>query len=376
MEDVIHVIKDKPNQIISYLLTINNSQHILASINKIIYLYNSKTKDLICEFTNTNDNLELHVITRFDIATVTTEKYLIGGSTNGILSIWDLHSGVLCSSKQLFGIISGVKCKDDVIVTSHFGKAYDIGCISVRIMKSPQDLSVVWSAYQDIMPIFCFDFNEKYICTVEWLGTFDRAHVGSAVVFTRSNPSNLCTLQNSKKCSYDRFDLSDENEALERQKLALGIIDNLTAATSRRYTCLTLVGENYLALGSDDVQTMAPNLSYLVIWDLVSQTCIHTFSGHIHQIIEMEAFGDRIITRDKSGSLIMWDATLATDKNYKEDEKSLVLMRRLDLDTKDSITSITMDLTHLTVSRPGSITIHTFWNASTSPSTSSISNQS
>jgi len=231
----VNSVGNNQKNIVTYLLSLNNGKNVLASIDKIIYLYDSQTKDLICQYTNNNENLEKHVVTRFDVASKSTEKYVIGGSTNGVLSIWNLHTGVLCSSKQLFGIISGVKCKGDVIVTSHFGKAYDIGCVSVRIMKSPEDLTVVWSAYQDIMPIFCFDFNDKFICTIEWLGTFDRAHVGSAVVYTRSNPSNMCSLQNSKKCSYERFDLSEENEALERQKLALGLIDNLTAATSRRY---------------------------------------------------------------------------------------------------------------------------------------------
>ena len=45
---------------------------------------------------------------------------------------------------------SGVKCKEegDLIVTSHASKAYDIGCISIRKMVTPTELTVVWSAYQ------------------------------------------------------------------------------------------------------------------------------------------------------------------------------------------------------------------------------------
>ena len=72
-------------------------------------------------------------------------------------------------------------------MTSHFGKAYDIGCVSVRQMKTTAELPVVWSSYQDVMPVFCLDFNDKYLCTIEWLGTFDRAHVGSATVYKRSD---------------------------------------------------------------------------------------------------------------------------------------------------------------------------------------------
>ena len=45
---------------------------------------------------------------------------------------------------------SGVKCKEegDLIITSHASKAYDIGCISIRKMVTPTELTVVWSAYQ------------------------------------------------------------------------------------------------------------------------------------------------------------------------------------------------------------------------------------
>ena len=54
-------------------------------------------------------------------------------------------------------------------------------------MISPTELSVVWSAYQDIMPIFSFDCSSNYILTLEWLGTFEMVHVGSASLYTRGD---------------------------------------------------------------------------------------------------------------------------------------------------------------------------------------------
>ena len=69
-------------------------------------------------------------------------------------------------SKQLFGIVTGVKCLDQeqCIVTTHAGctmiqramsfycitsgKAFDMGVVSIRKMVSPSELTVVWSVYQ------------------------------------------------------------------------------------------------------------------------------------------------------------------------------------------------------------------------------------
>jgi hypothetical protein len=34
------------------------------------------------------------------------------------------------------------RCKDDLLATSHFGKAFDLGCISIRKFISPCDLQV------------------------------------------------------------------------------------------------------------------------------------------------------------------------------------------------------------------------------------------
>ena len=81
-------------------------------------------------YVNNNENLERNEITQFDIL----KNYLIAGNNNGMLSVWDLETTELLNTKQLFGIITGLRCREeeDIIVTSHAGKSFDIGCISVR----------------------------------------------------------------------------------------------------------------------------------------------------------------------------------------------------------------------------------------------------
>ena len=110
-------------------------------------------------FKNENENLEKNQITQFDLL----NNCLIAGNNNGILSVWDFETAELLTSKQLFGIITGLRClpAEDSIVTTHAGKAFDMGVVSVRKMISPTELSVVWSVYQDVMPIFTFDMTSK-----------------------------------------------------------------------------------------------------------------------------------------------------------------------------------------------------------------------
>lgn len=72
-------------------------------------------------FTNSNDNLERNQVTEFDLL----NNCIIGGNNNGILSIWDFTTGELLVSKQLFGIITGLKCfpAENTVITTHAGEA-------------------------------------------------------------------------------------------------------------------------------------------------------------------------------------------------------------------------------------------------------------
>ena len=74
--------------------------------------------------------------------------FIASGSQDGILAIYALETGECLCQKQLFGRIEVVKAKDDILATAHFGKDYDMGCITVRRIVSPNDLPVIFSIYQ------------------------------------------------------------------------------------------------------------------------------------------------------------------------------------------------------------------------------------
>ena len=88
-------------------------------------------------------------------------------------------------------------------------------------MISPTELSVVWSVYQDIMPIFCFDCSSKYIITLEWLGTFEMVHVGSASLYTRV------------ECVYTRTEFSDSLEVQMSRRSPERAFNNLQSTNMR-----------------------------------------------------------------------------------------------------------------------------------------------
>jgi len=307
---------------------------------------NGNNKNPIRVYINENENLEKNQITQFDIL----KQYLIAGNNNGILSIWDLNSTEILNSKQLFGIITGVKCREeeDMIVTSHAGKAFDIGCISVRKMVSPTELTVLWSAYQDVMPVFNFDLNQKYIVTLEWLGTMNMIHVGSASVY------------NKEGTRYTRRDFS-EGRAVDTRRSATGLINNLERHMNKRFTSSGIFNEDFVALGSDD----GPDGHHvLLIWDLRTLTMIHAFQAHMTGIFQIQTHGDRLLTRDKDGVIVIWDTKLAADVNYMNTEVDLVLMRKIDLPYKDKVLCIDMDLRRLAVGRIGGAQMFDFWNSS------------
>ena len=119
-----------------------------------------------------------------------------------------------------------MKCheEEELIVTSHAGKAYDIGCITIRRLVSPTEMSVVWSAYQDVMPVFCVAASPAFIITLEWLGTFDMVHVGSASLYTRRGDSLV-----------ERRDFS-ESRAVETRRSAAGLMKNLELQKNMRFS--------------------------------------------------------------------------------------------------------------------------------------------
>lgn len=308
--------------------------------------------DPVRVFTNLEgENLERNIATAMD----TMGEVVVGGSNNGVLSVWDRDTAHLLHSKQLFGIITAVSCREEerLIVTSHAGKAFDMGCVSVRRLETGGELVVLWSAYQDVMPVFCLATSPTYLVTLEWLGTMDMVHVGSASVYTRK--------MGVEGVSFTRRDLS-ETRAVESRRSVEGLITNLAHHQHRRFTSATIFREHYMALGSDDDDE--PHIHNLLVWDLRDLSLLHIFSGHKAPILQIQGEGDRLVTRDKQGNIILWDSVLASDQGYVEGENSLVLMRRLELPNMGQIIDLDMDLRRLCLGMVGGARILDFWRTS------------
>jgi len=300
-------------------------------------------------FSNNNENIERSQITEFDIL----KNYLIAGNNNGMLSIWDLETSLLLNSKQLFGIITGVKClsrkssqsseEDDLIVTSHAGKGFDIGCISVRRMVSPSELSVIWSAYQDVMPVFCVDVTDKFILSLEWLGTFDMVHVGSATLYTWNS------IDETGKYKYFRRDFS-ESELFTVRWSSAGIFK-----------------DDFAALCSCDDAGGTIERHQIFIYNLTNLTVLQSFTGHLSGIFQVISCGDILITRDKDGVIFLWDSNLAIKDDYKDTEpENAALIRKFDLPHRDKFLGVDVDLRRLAICKIGGVQVLDFWNAAES----------
>ena len=93
--------------------------------------------------------------------------FIASGSQDGIMAIYALETGECLCQKQLFGRIEVVKAKDDILATAHFGKDYDMGCITVRRIVSPNDLPVIFSIYQ-VRKFFLLIFLVNFVLVRNW----------------------------------------------------------------------------------------------------------------------------------------------------------------------------------------------------------------
>ena len=108
------------------------------------------------------------------------------------------------------------------------------------------------------------------------------------------------------------------------------------------------------------------NRMFLVnIFNLNTLSLIQSFSGHQCGIFQVISAGDLLVTRDKGGSLIVWDAKLSSDEKYRDtDPENAAFIRELDLPGRDKFLHIDMDLRSLAISKIGGVEVLDFWNAS------------
>ena len=152
----------------------------------------------ICDIKNSET---LHVLSGNDscvtcIAVLSSMDVVASGSANGKLMLWSNETGNLRLVKQLFGRIEALRWKQDqrYLLSAHFGRSYDAGCITIRLVESPENLTVIFSLYQDVFPVFCVDISNKYLATVEWSGTFNNVHAGIINVYKNFEPTPITNL--------------------------------------------------------------------------------------------------------------------------------------------------------------------------------------
>ena len=233
-------------------------------------------------------------------------------------------------------------------------------------MISPTELSVVWSAYQDIMPIFCFDCSRQYILTLEWLGTFEMVHVGSASLYTRE--------EEGKTTTYTRTDFS-ESQAVQARRVPEAVFSHLNDP-NMRFSSVGIFRENSAALCSADEHTGEHNL---VIWSLetntVSQVITTTHKVGIFQVLSS---GDFLLSRDKNGLICVWDtnqvsqststptSVIKLSDNLQDQEPGCpVLTRSLDLAGRVQFLSTDLNLRRVLIGKVGGLEMLDFWNSAT-----------
>ena len=97
---------------------------------------------------------------------------MVACSHRGIFLLWDLSTGELLLTKQLFGRIEKVVWKDGYIATAHTALRFDSGCVCVRKYEDDLALPVVFSKVEDRLLAIDVDFTASALVVLEWAGTF------------------------------------------------------------------------------------------------------------------------------------------------------------------------------------------------------------
>ena len=83
------------------------SNSLNSAISKAFRGDSSEEITPVMIYSNEAENKEANMISCVD----SMGRVVVGGSNNGVLSVWDKHTGTLITHKQLFGIITGLICR-------------------------------------------------------------------------------------------------------------------------------------------------------------------------------------------------------------------------------------------------------------------------
>eukprot|EP00096_Caligus_rogercresseyi_P000592 TRINITY_DN11053_c0_g1_i1.p1 TRINITY_DN11053_c0_g1~~TRINITY_DN11053_c0_g1_i1.p1 ORF type:complete len:392 (+),score=70.57 TRINITY_DN11053_c0_g1_i1:63-1238(+) len=255
---------------------------------------------------------------------------IASGSADGLLILWDIHSGEQLLQRQAFGRIEAIRWKGPFFVTAHFGKAFDAGCISLREYRSPKDFSVIHSIYEDLFPIFCLDFNETFLSALEWSGTYNNVHGGNVNIYRLKNLKPVANL-------------------------------SMTASRGYTYTNCRFFGNFLLTTGHDGC---------ISIWEMPlddesDPLLLRSFKGHEGIIVRMEvdSFLQRIVTRDINGQISVWDLSKYCDEDAPLIDNEDLLLRKIDSMSR-TITCLSLEKRRLLLGSIGAFNIQDFWSSS------------
>jgi len=292
-----------------------NGRKIICGADESIFVVDSLTSNRLLTLPGHNS-----IVNSVDLFSIKDEHFIASGSQDGILAIYALETGECLCQKQLFGRIEVVKAKDDILATAHFGKDYDMGCITVRRIVSASDLPVIFSIYQDLYPVFCMDFSDDYLAALEWNATYNNVHAGNILVFPMLE-SRLLENLSEELTSFTacRF-LQEEEQPSSSAKLLTG--------------------------GHD---------KFVRLWNVTSThlVCLRAFKGHSNVIVRLVLKGDLAASRDLDGRIFIWDV------NQESDDKAL--LRKVQSLSR-TVTCIAMDERRLVMGSIGQFSVYDYWN--------------
>ena len=95
-------------------------------------------------------------------------------------------------------------------------------------------------------------------------------------------------------------------------------------------------------------------------WHLASLSPLHSLPGHSLAVLQLLSCGDLLVSLDKSGRLLLWDAARASLAGEEE-----ALVRRLEVEGQEGVVGLDMDLRRLGLARVGGLAVMDFWDTAT-----------
>ena len=129
--------------------------------------------------------------------------------------MWNLSSGELLLTKQLFGRIEKVVWKDGYIATAHTALRFDSGCVCVRKYEDDLCMPVVFSKVEERLLAIDVDFTASVLVVLEWAGTFYGVPSGHVNLFAFLEDNFLVDLREFlPNVTYSALKISAEEDVM------------------------------------------------------------------------------------------------------------------------------------------------------------------